>query len=111
MTDQRKKYLYDILRSIELIEIFLSSVNNFDEYAIDPKTQSAKERHLAIIGEAVNKLDNRFPNTTLDSSRQIVGLRNRLIHAYNSVDPSIIWAIVNNHLTPLKNEVMEMINK
>ncbi len=41
------------------------------------------------------------------NARKIVGLRNRIIHAYDAVDPSIIWAIIKRHLDPLKKEIME----
>ncbi len=102
MTDLGRKYLFDILRSIELIEKFLTSVPDYHAYTADLKTQSAVERQLGIIGEAVHKFDRQFPELTLNSTRKIVGLRNRLIHAYDSVDPSIVWAIISNHLNPFK---------
>jgi RecG-like helicase len=40
---------------------------------------------------------------------KITGFRNRLIHAYDSMDQSIIWAIIKNHLVPLKKEIVEKI--
>lgn len=107
MTDQGKKYLFDILRSIELIEEFLDTISDFNEYTADLKTQSAVERQLGIIGEAVNKFDKLSPNLTLKNAGKIVGFRNRLIHAYDAVDSSMIWAIVKKHLTKLKAEVEE----
>jgi len=111
MTDQGKKYLFDILHSIELIEEFLSSISNYNEYTADLKTQSAVERQLGIIGEAVNKFDKLFPDSTLENARKIVGFRNRLIHAYDAVDSSMIWAIVRKHVKPLKAEVEKKLNK
>ena len=109
MTEQGKKYLSDILRSIELIEQFTAAVNNYNDYSSDLKTQSAVERQLGIIGEAVNKFDKLFPEITLENARRIVGFRNRLIHSYDAVDSSMIWAIIKRHLDPLKAEVAEMI--
>ena len=109
MTEQGKKYLSDILSSIELIEQFTASVNNYNDYSSDLKTQSAVERQLGIIGEAVNKFDKLFPEITLENARRIVGFRNRLIHSYDAVDSSMIWAIIKRHLEPLKVEVTEMI--
>jgi uncharacterized protein with HEPN domain len=40
------------------------------------------------------------------NARKITGFRNRLIHAYDSMDQSIIWAIIKSHLVPLKKEVI-----
>ncbi|MCJ7820879.1 MAG: DUF86 domain-containing protein, partial [Bacteroidales bacterium] len=95
----------DIFQAIELIESFISGITDFDNYLSDLKTQSAVERQLGIIGEAVNKFEKLFPDATLSNARKITGFRNRLIHAYDAVDPSIVWAIIRNHLRPLKNEV------
>jgi uncharacterized protein with HEPN domain len=107
MTDQGKKYLTDIIHSIDLIESFTSDISGYDDYFTDLKTQSAVERQLGIIGEAINKFEKIFPDSTLINARKIVGFRNRLIHAYDAVDPSIIWAIIKKHLDPLKNEINE----
>lgn len=63
MTDQYKKYLFDILRAIDLIEAFVGPLTDFKEYLKDLKTQSAVERQLGIIGEAVNKFDKNFPES------------------------------------------------
>lgn len=101
------KYLSDILQAIELIEDFTKSISNFEEYRLDIKTQSAVERQLGIIGEAVNKFDLMEPDSSLKNARKIVGFRNRIIHAYDAVDPAIVWAILKNHLSPLKEEVIQ----
>ncbi len=108
MTDQGRKYLSDISLGIELIESFTKEVASFENYQADLKTQSAVERQLGIIGEAINKFEKLFPEFNLDNSRKIIGLRNRLIHSYDSIDSSIIWAIIKNHLTPLKIEVVKL---
>ena len=84
MTEQGKKYLSDILRSIELIEQFTNSIQDYNDYLSDLKTQSAVERQLGIIGEAVNKFDKLFPDLPLNNAKKIVGFRNRLIHTYCS---------------------------
>ena len=105
MTDQHKKYLSDIDLAIELIEEFTSSIADFEEYCSDLKTQSAVERQLSIIGEAVNKYEKLSPESTLDNARKIVGFRNRLIHTYDAIDNSIVWAIIKKHLGPLKTEI------
>ena len=54
MTDKSKKYLSDILIAIDLIEKFTVDISDFYIYQKDLKTQSAVERQLAIIGEALN---------------------------------------------------------
>lgn len=110
MTEQGLKYLSDIRHAILLIESFTSSVSGYKDYVYDLKTQSAVERQLGIIGEAVNRFDSLNLGVQLNHSRQIVGMRNRIIHAYDAVDSSIIWAILKNHLPLLKAEVEALLS-
>ncbi len=105
MTERAKKYLSDVLIAIELIEAFIEDVPSFNAYETDFKTQSAVERQLGIIGEAINKFTKEESFIILNNSRQIIAFRNRLIHSYNSIDNTIVWLILKRYLAPLKNEV------
>jgi uncharacterized protein with HEPN domain len=105
MTEKEKKFLSDISNSIELIEDFTRGLKSFAEYQKDLKTKGAVERHLAIIGEAVNKFLKESKTNDLKNASQIISLRNRLIHSYDNVDDSIIWSITTRHLPTLKAEV------
>ena len=109
MTEKGKKYLSDILTSIDLIEDFTVDINDFNTYQADLKTQSAVERQLAIIGEALNKLKRIEIDLEIEHDKQIIGFRNRLIHAYDSIDQSIIWAIIKRHLIKLKSEIQSLV--
>jgi uncharacterized protein with HEPN domain len=105
MTEKSKKYVSDILMAITLIREFTIDITEFNTYDKDRKTQSAVERQLVIIGEALNKLrliENEF---VIENDKQIIGFRNRLVHAYDSIDNSIVWAIINRHLEKLKVEI------
>jgi len=110
MTEKGLKYLSDIIQAIELIEDFMNSITSYADYVNDLKTQSAVERQLGIIGEAVNKFDLLLPEESLEHARKIVGFRNRLIHAYDAVDSSMVWAIVKKQLSPLKDEAKKKIS-
>jgi uncharacterized protein with HEPN domain len=94
--------------AIDLIEIFTVDITDFNIYENDLKTQSAVERQLAIIGEALNQLTKNEPNLEIENAKQIIGFRNRLVHAYNSIDDSIVWAILNRHLKNLKIEIQAL---
>ena len=59
MTIKEKKYLSDMMRAISLIESFTANTRSYMEYTVDLKTQSAVERQLAIIGEALNQYDKQ----------------------------------------------------
>lgn len=101
----------DISLSINLIEEFISDIDTFGDYEQDIKTQSAVERHLAIIGEALNKLKKIDNDLIIENEAEIIAMRNRLVHAYDSIDSSIVWVIIKKHLPNLKNEVDVILKK
>lgn len=105
MTEKSKKYVSDILMAITLIREFTIEITDFNTYDKDRKTQSAVERQLVIIGEALNKLRGLESGIVIENDKQIIGFRNRLVHAYDSIDNSIVWAILNRHLEKLKAEI------
>lgn len=107
MTEEGRKYLSDVLMAIELIEMFVKDTLDFESYEADQKTQSATERQLAIIGEALNKFRKNEPEIIIKNDNQIIAFRNRLVHSYDSIDNSIVWAILKNHLPNLKKEIKE----
>ena len=96
MTEKSEKYLSDILMAIDLIEEFLLGID-FTAYDKDRKTQSAVEIQFSIIWEALNQFRKLETSTSIENDKQIVAFQNRLVHAYDSLDNSIIWAIVNRH--------------
>lgn len=106
--EKSKKYVSDILMAIELIEEFTFGITDFAAYDKDRKTQSAVERQLAIVGEALNQLRKIQPSIKIENDKQIISFRNRLVHAYDSLDNAIIWAIINRHLKSLKSEIQNL---
>lgn len=108
MTERARKYLSDIQTAILLIEQFTNGISDFSAYEQDRKTQSAVERQLVIVGEALNQFKREIPNTIIHHDRQIVNFRNRLVHAYDSIDNAIVWAILLKHLPLLKAEILAL---
>lgn len=67
-------------------------------------------RLLEIIGEAANRVPatdrERYARVPWE---QIIGLRHRLIHAYDRVDFDILWQIVTRDLPPLVAELEKIL--
>ena len=62
----------------------------------------ALSRLLEIIGEAARHIPPEFRATAPTVPwRDIVGTRDRLIHAYTAVDLDIVWTIVTERLPQL----------
>jgi len=51
----------------------------------------AVERELEIIGEAINRIDSIDSSIHITSKKQIISMRNRVIHGYDKIDDEIIW--------------------
>lgn len=106
-----KKLLYDIQESINSIDEHLEGRRIFDEYLASKTKRRAVERELEIIGEAIRKLLKINPAITISYSRLIVDLRNKVIHAYDSIDDKIIWKVINKDIPVLKEEVKTLLLK
>ena len=63
-------------------------------------------RLLEIVGEAASRVSEasqlRYPSIPWP---QIIGMRNRLIHGYGSVDMDILWEILTEDIPPLIAEL------
>lgn len=110
MDDNVRKYLKDVLNSIENIEFFmLSRPREFTTFCSDRCFRSAVQWEIAIIGEAMNKILKLDPEIPVTSARRIVNTRNYLIHGYDSLREDLIWSIVINHLPLLKTEITALL--
>ncbi|MGB5941684.1 MAG: HepT-like ribonuclease domain-containing protein [Leeuwenhoekiella sp.] len=103
------KYLYDIMAATEAIEDFMVDIKNFKDYALDEKTQSAVERKLIIIGEAINKLSKLDDSPLISKTPDIVAFRNILVHAYDQISDRMVWAILQKELPDLRKEIDKLI--
>jgi uncharacterized protein with HEPN domain len=109
MTIEENKLLTDIKEAILSIDDHLEGRRIFIEYETNKTKRRAVERELEIIGEAMSKLLKINPSIALTHARIIVDLRNRVIHAYDSVDETIIWKIVVKDIPLLLDEVNQFL--
>lgn len=110
MSEKALKYLYGIKFAIDEIEsFFIVREKRFDYYSQDIILKRAIERDLEIIGEAMNRILKEFPDFKVENARRIIGLRNQIIHGYDTVSDENKWGIVMIHLPKLKEEVEQLI--
>jgi uncharacterized protein with HEPN domain len=100
-----KVWLLDIQKSIEEIFEFLGENRDFFSYREDLKTKKAVERNLEIIGEAVNRILKKDENFPIRDAKNIIGIRNRIIHSYDNISDEIIWTIIVRELPFLKIQI------
>jgi len=103
------KLLMDIESIIDELEKIIHHHNrDFNDFSTSFISVRAVERDLMIIGEAVSqikKLDKQLP---LSSAEQIIGLRNLIVHAYDSIDPAALWRILIKDLPVFKAQIQSL---
>ena len=106
MDEKIKKWLFDIQNSIfEIENYFQPGEKSYFTFQNNTMLKRAVERDLEIIGEAINKILKENPSIEITSAQKIVGLRNQIIHSYDTISDENIWGITVNHLPKLKIEV------
>lgn len=106
-----KKHLFDIQQAIQSIVTYTQDLDKA-AYLADQMIQAAVERKFEIIGEALNRL-SRDDDDTLAEIRdyqRIIGFRNILAHGYDAIDQQLVWDAVQNHLTPLSEDVERLMS-
>lgn len=112
MKEKVLKYLYDIKLAIgEIDSFFESQPRNYENYIQNPLLKRAIERNLEIIGEAMSRILKEDPDFHIENSKKIIGLRNQIIHGYDSISDESIWGIVNIHVPKLKTEIELLISR
>lgn len=110
-TREEKKFLVDIIEAINSIDEHLESKRILKEYLSNKTKRRAVEREIEIIGEATSKLLKLNPKISISYARIIVDLRNKVIHAYDSVDDILIWKIIMKDLPLLLQEVNTLLHE
>jgi len=82
--------LLDIVKAARLVQSFVQDMSR-DVFMHDPKTQSAVQHQLMVIGEAVKRLSQDFREQHAIPWPLIAGMRDRLIHGYDTVDLNAVW--------------------
>lgn len=104
-----KKYLFDIQESIDSIEKYLGDKRDFNSYVADKMLRRAVEREFEIIGEAMGRIEKLDSTINISGRKQIIGMRNRVIHGYDKIDNVIIWGTIVRHLPVIKIEIQELL--
>jgi len=106
MTTEARKRLHDIRLAAGALCRFMDG-KSVEDFKADEMLQAAVERKLAIIGEAfvhLSEEDAAIAGMFTDL-RQIVGMRNRLVHGYDQLDLDVVWDVTLKHVPKLLAQV------
>lgn len=100
-----KLYVEHILEAIEKIEKFIGG-SSFNDFKNNEQLQSAVVREISVIGEAVRKLSENFKKSKPKIPwKDVVGMRDKLIHDYFEIDIDTVWKTIKENLLELKQNL------
>jgi len=107
-----RRFLYDIRLACEALIDFTRD-RSLDNYQDDLLLRSGVERQIEIIGEALNQASKIDPTLAeeINGFRQIINLRNVIIHGYASIENETIWGILQNDLPVLHEQIRKLLDE
>lgn len=94
-------HVLDMLRATRLALEFSAGMD-VDGFLLDTKTQSAVLHQLTVLGEAAKRVSAAFRTEHPGIPwRQAAGVRDRIVHEYDSIDLDTVWAILQKELPAL----------
>ena len=109
--DRDIAFLWDIFEAAKDIHDFVRETT-FKEFSLDKKTRYAVERQLIVIGEAAQRISERYKEEHDEIPwKKMVGLRNILAHEYGEVLVERIWLIARENIPSLIDILVPLIPK
>jgi uncharacterized protein with HEPN domain len=103
MRDDRERLL-DIKEAIGNIKKY--SVKGRRTFEEEELVQNWIIHHLQIIGEAAVKISDDFQEQHPDIPwPKIIGMRNILVHDYFRIDINAVWAVMENDIPQLEQQI------
>lgn len=101
-------YIDDMISFAEKVLAYTEGLNRL-QFEASGLTIDATVRNLELIGEAAT----RIPVSVRESAshiqwRQIIAMRNRLIHGYLGIDNDTLWSIIQDDVPPLLDDLRSL---
>jgi uncharacterized protein with HEPN domain len=109
MSHEFLDFVEDILDAMNKAEILVEGFT-YREFEEDFRTNFAVVRALEIIGEATKRLPMSVREQYLEVPwRGMAGMRDRIIHGYDTVDLQIVWDVVKQDIPEIKPQIQQIL--
>ncbi|MBS3069495.1 DUF86 domain-containing protein [Candidatus Micrarchaeota archaeon] len=112
MSVQPKTCLTDILEQIDAIGQFIKGHKDAASFSKDQKAVYACARALEILGEAAKNLPKEMTEKYPEIPwKNIIGMRDKLIHAYSGIDLEILWKTASERAPEIRPAIRKMLQE
>ncbi|MCZ0862848.1 HepT-like ribonuclease domain-containing protein [Methanocorpusculum vombati] len=104
-------YLGDICEQAEILMQAVSTIS-YEEYLHTPLYQNGIVRSFEIIGEAAKQIPEEYRMQHPEIPwKKMAGLRDRLIHAYASINYRLVWEIAATEIPVLHQQIRSLLTE
>ena len=96
-----KTCLHDIIAAMRSAVTFAGD-RTLEQFRVDDLVSAAVERRIEIMGEATKRLSMSLRDSHPEIPwRQMAGMRDLLIHAYDDIEVAVVYDAVTQVIPPL----------
>ena len=100
-----KERLEHILAAIDRVARYTKD-KTFDDLLADDMMYYAVVKNIEMMGEAANMLTSKFQESHPETPWKMVkGRRNYIVHEYFQIDNVVVWDVVTNELSTLREQI------
>jgi uncharacterized protein with HEPN domain len=110
MSEKKDVFIFieHILENIEDIEKFSKGISE-KEFEEDSMVQKAVIKSIEIIGEASKNISGDIKRKYSSVPwKDIIGMRDKLIHHYFGIDLTTIWKVIKEDIPDFKEEILRI---
>ena len=98
-------YLEDMLEACDKLARYVEGIGR-EQLFEDEMRMDAVVRNIELIGEAAAQLPEEIRDRIAGVPwREMIGMRNILVHAYFGIDPNIVWTVATEKAPELAQAI------
>jgi uncharacterized protein with HEPN domain len=107
-----RQSLLDVADACQELEFVIAGIS-LEIYHVARSVQLNTERLFITVGEALTRAEKHDPELVnqLSNVRNIIGMRNRIVHGYDAIELETVWTAAVRHAPVLRSEVLALLRE